>query len=243
MVGRKVLNRLETSLAGAALFILVLTILLSYQGWTKFGQANEETVHARQVADETEALLSSVTDAETGERGFLLTGDRRYLEPYDKALLIIPRQLQRLATLTAAHRQGGRVKRLEALVGAKLALLKQAIDARTSQATAAIDVERADLGKRAMDQIRQVCSEISSEEYAGMIELSRAAEIHSHRTGYFAVFGSAILFVFLLIAGGIIASTAARREELIGELRASERRTAEVRDLMQTTLASIGDAV
>jgi PAS domain S-box-containing protein len=243
MVGKKVLNRLETSLAGAALFILLLTILFSYQGWTKFGQANEETVHARQVIDETEALLSSMTDAESGERGFLLTGDRRYLEPYEKSLLIIPRQLQRLATLTAAHRQGDRVKRLEALVGPKLALLKRAIDARTSQATAAIDIEQAELGKRAMDQIRQVCSEITSEEYAGMIELSHAAELHNDRTGLFAVFGSATLFVFLLISGGIIASTAARREQLIGELRSSEKQTAEVRDLMQTTLASIGDAV
>jgi len=47
----------------------------------------------------------------TGERGFLLTGDRRYLEPYEKSLLVIPSQLQRLATLTGAHRQGDRVKR------------------------------------------------------------------------------------------------------------------------------------
>src|SRR3989442_12518715 len=113
MVGRKVLNRLEALLAGAALFILVFTILLSYRGWTEFGQANEETRHARQVMDGTEALLSSMTDAETGERGFLLTGDRRYLEPYGKSLLIIPSQLQSRAPLTAAHRQEDRVKRLE----------------------------------------------------------------------------------------------------------------------------------
>src|SRR5262249_15573284 len=155
MVGRKVLNRLEALLAVAALVILLLTILLSYQGWREFGQASEETGHARQVMDATEALLSSMTDAETGERGFLLTGDLRYLEPYEKSLLIIPRQLQSLATLTAVHRQADRVKRLEALATTKLALLKQAIDAKKSQATSALDFELTDLSKRTMDQIRK----------------------------------------------------------------------------------------
>src|SRR5262249_25461308 len=82
-----------------------------------------------------------------------------------------------------------------------------------------------------------------SEEYSGIIERSRTAEIHGRRASYFALFGSAILFVFLLIAGGIIASAAARREELIVELRSSQKQIAEVRDLTQTTLASIGDAV
>src|SRR5262245_42988506 len=243
MVGRNLLNRIETLLAGVALLILVLTILISYQGWIEFGRANEHIRHARQVIEGTEALLSSMTDAETGERGFLLTGNRRYLEPYEKSLLVAPGQLRNLATLTAAHTEGDRVKQLEALVATKLALVKQAIDARASQPAATIDLERTDLGKRAMDQIRKVCSQITSEEYSGIIERSRTAEIHGRRASYFALFGSAILFVFLLIAGGIIASAAARREELIVELRSSQKQIAEVRDLTQTTLASIGDAV
>src|SRR5439155_7952790 len=138
MAGRKVLNRLEALLAGAALFILVFTTLFSYRDWIAFRQANEETRYTRQVIEATEALLSSITAAETGQRGFLLTGDRRYLEPYEKSLPLMPRQLPSLATLTASHRQADRVKRLEGLVSAKLALLKQAIDARTSQAAPAV---------------------------------------------------------------------------------------------------------
>jgi PAS domain S-box-containing protein len=68
-------------------------------------------------------------------------------------------------------------------------------------------------------------------------------DLHGQRTRLATLLGNAIFFVLLLIAGAMIAAAGARSDRLIRELRVSERRTAEVRDLLQTTLSSIGDAV
>ncbi len=99
---RRALNSLEIALAGIGLSILLATILLSYQDWRLFRQASMETAHTRRVLDTTEALIGALKDAETGQRGFLITGEKRYLDPYENAVAVIPDQMQRLTTLTAA---------------------------------------------------------------------------------------------------------------------------------------------
>jgi CHASE3 domain sensor protein len=118
----KAVNRLEIVFAGIGLSILLGTILLSYRDWKEFRQASAETEHTRKVLETTEALISDLKDAETGQRGFLLSGDKRYLEPYENALAVIPDRLQRLTALTAAEpTQADRVKLLGSLTSQKLA--------------------------------------------------------------------------------------------------------------------------
>ena len=58
-------------------------------------------VHTEQVLARIEAVLARSVEAETGTRGFLLTGDRHFLEPFDEAERALPGQLDDLATLTA----------------------------------------------------------------------------------------------------------------------------------------------
>ena len=77
-------------LAGSALLILLGAIMLSWQDWKIFREAMAEARHARSVLDANETLLSALKDAETGQRGFLVTGDNQYLEPYQQALALIP---------------------------------------------------------------------------------------------------------------------------------------------------------
>src|SRR5437870_2311846 len=93
---RKALNRLANFLAGIALLILVGTIVLSYRDWREFHPASADTRHSRDVLETTGTLLTALIDAETGQRGFLLTGEKQYLEPYERALTVIPEQLRRL---------------------------------------------------------------------------------------------------------------------------------------------------
>ena len=52
------------------------------------------------LREETEVFLSLLKDAETGQRGFVITGDRHYLAPYDAAQASVGRQLERLGGLT-----------------------------------------------------------------------------------------------------------------------------------------------
>jgi two-component system cell cycle sensor histidine kinase/response regulator CckA len=240
---RKALNRLAVFLAGIAFLILLGTILLSYRDWQDFRAAGVETRHAREVLDAADTLLTAMLDAETGQRGFLLTGDTEYLAPYERALATISAQLQRLEAYESGE-QHSQALLLRPQVTAKLAELKETIDTRMNQGSAAaMAIVRTNRGKQNMDRVRELCSQIVKEEDAALAGMSSAVEIQGQRTRFFTVFGSAILFLCLLAAGVVIASGATLREQLIDELRASEKQAAGVRDLLQTTLSSIGDAV
>jgi PAS domain S-box-containing protein len=240
-----IVRRKAFLLAGSALLILFGAIVLSWQDWKIFRGAMDEARHARSVLDSNETLLSAMKDAETGQRGFLATGDKTYLEPYHQALALIPGALSQLTALTRDDpQQADRLKLLAPLVSEKLAELAQGIEIRQSQLIAtAADFVGMDLGKLVMDRIRGLCAAIKSEESTGLTDRRVALDLHGQRTRLATLLGNAILFVLLLIAGVMIARAGTRSDDLIGELRVSERSTAEVRDLLQTTLSSIGDAV
>jgi len=80
--------------------------------------ANDRAVGtSREVSRTLAALGAAVTDAESAQRGYLLTGDKDYLKPYDAAQGSAPEQLNRLRELTAGDPfHGARVGRLTQLV-------------------------------------------------------------------------------------------------------------------------------
>src|SRR5947209_11329476 len=80
---------------GMAVLIVVSTLVMYWFG--------RQVIDAHRVADkrrasigQAELVLSSLKDAEIGQRGFLLTGDESYLQPYETALRQLPQQLNRL---------------------------------------------------------------------------------------------------------------------------------------------------
>src|SRR5471030_3181860 len=93
---------LDRSLTVWLLFILiVLTVStwLSYRSLVAILRNDDRMSLSQTVMDELNATLSTLKDAETGERGFLITGEQAYLEPYDQALSAIAQHIQRLRTL------------------------------------------------------------------------------------------------------------------------------------------------
>src|SRR5687768_16601926 len=75
-------------LVGFALAVLALIIITFFRHTSlQSSDASAELVaHTMEVIEQTQGLLSSVKDAETGQRGFLITGDEGYLEPYSAAI-------------------------------------------------------------------------------------------------------------------------------------------------------------
>ena len=69
-------------LVGLAALILVAESALFYSIWTSFAASDQWSIHTHQVLEKIESLLSEMKDAETGQRGYLLTGKDRYLAPY-----------------------------------------------------------------------------------------------------------------------------------------------------------------
>src|SRR6201996_140066 len=122
-----------SSLAGAVLFFLI-SGAVAYFNLQTLRDDNLRIVHSHEVIIALDELLSSAQDAETGQRGFLLTNNEKYLEPYNSALLAIPPRLDEIAQLTSDNpAQKPRIAALKLHVGAKLAELKETVDLRRTQ--------------------------------------------------------------------------------------------------------------
>src|SRR5438477_7843842 len=123
-------RRLGVGAFGLACVVLVFGSI-SIQRMADLGEAIQSVDRTLMLREETEVVLSLVKDAETGQRGFVITGDRHYLAPYDAAQASVGPQLERLGGLTAEmSKQHARVVSLEALVRRKLDELRDTITAR-----------------------------------------------------------------------------------------------------------------
>src|SRR5450759_3993906 len=121
--------------AGYALALIILVILgmVSYRNTTGLIEAAQMRAHTYQVLENLERVLSTLKDAETGQRGYIITGEDRYLEPYQTGTSALNLTIQTLRGLTADNQnQQRRLDAIEPLVAAKLAELKETIDLRLS---------------------------------------------------------------------------------------------------------------
>ncbi|KJV32489.1 response regulator [Luteibacter yeojuensis] len=145
-------------------------------------------------------ILSSIQDAETGQRGYLLTGSDGYLEPYRTALAVIPARVEAIrAALRSDAGQQARLNELGARVTDKLDELRETIELRRTKGfDAALAVVASDRGKAAMDDIRARLAAMRAVEYEeraqGLAEMETA-----YRTALASGAGSALLGVGLTV--------------------------------------------
>jgi PAS domain S-box-containing protein len=157
--------------------------------------ADQGVTHTRAVIQALDSLVSMLKDEETGQRGYLLTGEDKYLEPYQTAVGLVQSNLAGLKQLTqdnTAQRQ--RLALIEALIVAKEGELKESIALRRSQGLpAALEVMMTDKGKDIMDQIRKAVTDGRGEEE---LLLQQRADIKNTDAGK---------TLQALLAGGVLA--------------------------------------
>jgi PAS domain S-box-containing protein len=231
-------------LAGALVILLVVSFL-SYQDWSAFQRSAPQVQHSRALLQQIEQTISSVKDAETGQRGFVLTGNSEYLEVYDRAVAALPSELTGLRALVANEAMlRTRVATLSDLITEKLAELKETVTLRETEGfQAALGVVQTNRGKHTMDDVRKIGDELQNEVYTGLQQGIRERQDQGSRTRLTTALGAALLFAFLLLATFDIGRATAERDRLIVDLEAANNRTIASRDLLHTTLSSIGDAV
>jgi signal transduction histidine kinase len=127
--------------------------------------------HTNMVIRQLDGVLSSMADAETGQRGYLITGDSAYLNPYHDGRANAEAHVAALRDLVADDaEQERRIDTLGALEERKVRELDQTVGMRAVNATAAADRVRSGVGKAIMDSARDIASRIST------IERQRLAE-------------------------------------------------------------------
>lgn len=111
-------------------------------------------------------MLIGLDDAETKQRGYLLSGDRRYLDPYEKALKRLSQLRANLKESVADDAdQSARMAKLDTLIDQKLDELKQSIDQRDTngfEAARVLEIER--MEQATMDSIRRVIGDTTERE-------------------------------------------------------------------------------
>lgn len=155
--------------AGAGLAVVLAFFLISgviaYANIQDLRSNNQRVVHTHSVLIGADDLLSAVQDAETGQRGYILTGNERYLEPYDRAMAVVDERLDGLAALTQANpRQQANIAQLRRNVAAKTEELRATVALRRNEGLApALAVVATDRGKTEMEAIRERVAAVRAE--------------------------------------------------------------------------------
>jgi CHASE3 domain sensor protein len=186
----------------AVVLIIVLLSLATYRNAYHLIDANRLVIHTHEVQEDLESILSLLKDAETGQRGFLLTGNEQYLEPYLTSTASLDQRLQHVERLVVDNSsQIEKIRVLKPLVVRKLQELDQTIRLRRAEGFAAAqEVVRSGSGKETMDRIRQVIASMRSTE-ADLLrtQIDRVALENSATT--FTIIVATLLNLLLLALG------------------------------------------
>jgi PAS domain S-box-containing protein len=239
------LSLLGFLLAGA---ILVAVGWLSYWQMLRLEQARELATQTLILREEIEVLLSLMKDAETGQRGFLITGDAGYLGPYESATRAVGPHLDRLRDLVAGDPvQRTRAARLQTLVADKLAELEQTVRLRRQRGyVAAARVVVTDTGKRLMDGIREVTIAMRDDESRVYTERNARLERQERTATVVNIAGLALALGLVVGATGLAIRAVRQRDAEHVARRLSEAiatASAESEARLRITVESIGDAV
>lgn len=149
-----------------SLFVLVTLSLLSYQRIRDLILYSGEVERTYRALSKTDGVLSLLKDAETGQRGFMLTHSRNFLEPYYESLSLIRRYYDSLRRLTADNpRQQLRMDTLNGLMARRLEIMGRAVLYDTSRlGTRAERDTMLQRGRVTMDSIRGLFNRMRNEE-------------------------------------------------------------------------------
>jgi signal transduction histidine kinase/DNA-binding response OmpR family regulator len=191
---RKLLSRnvslpLAVGVLSAAFFVILITYLLSAIQWVE---------HTDRVINNINRSLKLSVDMETGMRGFLLTGDERFLDPYEVAKPSILAELKGLEDLVADNPdQVDRFKRLAAMQESWNQFAQEMITLRRNNADYATPIQNR-RGKRLTDEIRDQYDQAANIEH--QLRLTRNTEV-THTT----IISVSLYIAFILIVSGILA--------------------------------------
>jgi len=191
--------------AGFALGLEMLSLIgiASYRTTSELIANSRRESHTYQVLGHIRQLSLDVVNAETGSRGYLLTGQTPYLEPYNSANKALQERLQTLRKLTSDNfNQQRRLDILQALIEQRLARLKTGISIRQTQGfEAAQQYVLTNQGRQLMVEIRQVTQEMENEEYEFLAQRSQKAQTAAQATLNTIVYGIPVSFVILSVIG------------------------------------------
>ena len=223
--------------AGAAL--VLLTAAAAYAGWREWRASIEARLwvdHTYQVIDDIRRLFDDVQDAETGARGYLLTGDATYLAPFDTGIAHRGDDRDRLWDAVRDNPdQLRRFVRLDALLDKKFNVLSEVVEHRRSNQAVSppMPIGR---GRVQMEEIRTVVDEMIDNEHS-LLTIRDAARDRSARANLRTVVAAFVLAVLAIAVALALGIAYVHRRRLAEEAAAAQAA------LLAATLESMGQGI
>lgn len=180
--------------------LLVLSLLLAWSV-ERTRQANDWVEHTLTVQRELSGYSRDLVDAETGQRGYLLTGSEADLAPYNRVVADNPARLAQLAQLIVDDGARGELQKLAGIFQKKLAELAQTIAlARTGKLPAALGIVRQGTGRTLMVQFRRVANQIGDRESALLASRQAGAASGDRNIQIGIAIGATLAILLILFA-------------------------------------------
>ncbi|MFQ4143179.1 response regulator [Chlorogloeopsis sp. ULAP02] len=202
------LKNLKIGTKIGASFALGLSILatlgiIAYRTTNDLIETARWQSHTYQVIGELDELIANIKDAEAAQRGYLITGENIYLEPYKNALPGIEKNYNYLLKLTVDNpRQQQRIKSLKPIVDQRINRLQQGITLRNNQGFEAVrQFTLTNQGRELMEQIRQQIAEMESDELQLLQQRTKQTQFASQQAIATITYGVPIAFVLLALIG------------------------------------------
>jgi signal transduction histidine kinase len=204
-------------------FVVILTLLftigdlfLLYQNLQTI-KANEAMLnHTNQVKLELKDVLQSLTNAETGQRGYLITGDDKFLRPFNQVVPILQKEMRDVKTITRDNpEQQKNIANLAKQTDQRIALLTKSIAIRNNEGLSSDALySLMDQGRNSMIQIRRIIDAMLSVEDKLLNTRQQQTNTSFRRSFITSAVGGVLNFALILLSFYLINSEFRRRTEL-----------------------------
>jgi len=230
--------------SGLALIALPALVFVGFEVYQlarnipELRESQKLVAHTIDVITTAQTLERAIQDAERGQRGFIITGDPAYLQPYQAGLKEISDSLSKLKRLTADNpEQRRRWPILEQQINIKLDELRRSIDARRSEGfDAARRIVETNVGADAMLVIERIINSADATENNLLKDRQELGVKAEHAAAIISLSGG-VAALMIIVAGGVAISGAFRR------LSRSEAALAESEEELRGLLESAPDAM
>ncbi|CAA9285319.1 MAG: hypothetical protein AVDCRST_MAG56-4077 [uncultured Cytophagales bacterium] len=228
----------------AAALLIGASLYLQFLSTNSYIDTSLQVQRTRKLLVQFETVISLTKDAETGERGYIITRQERFLEPFERALRNLNREMEDLKKMTAATSfHPPRVQQLDKLVQRQIAVLTgNVVLVRSGRFGEAAQNVAAGEGKRVLDAIRQLVGQMQGHEKARLALLLRQRESKARLNGLINSISVAVLAMMFMLGMYTILRDLRRRERLERELTFKNGQLEELNAAQQHLLGLLEEA-
>ncbi|PRD46388.1 response regulator [Sphingobacterium haloxyli] len=225
---------------GFSLFVLLLSSSASYISIKTQMNNRNKVIKTHRTIDSINQILINLQNVETGQRGYLLTGEVKFLGPYHGSRTSLPASLSATRELTSdTPEQARRVDSIEALMTTRLDLLNEHVDLKREGG--AVTVEQLERGKLYMDSCRNIIGRFVREEASKLDLQTTRMQRNSGLTSFFIILAALVSLIVTILFYLQIRNEFRRRENMQALLRDKDEDTTHRLSIIHNMAQQIAD--